>query len=360
MHGHIHHILSVILLAMGCRCMAQETAGAQSIEAGLSKISMSEDGTEITICSPLVKRDVHLHMITDSHMDRCDSREDPTAHLSRRMRGPYDKARHYATGEPGKPLERFDEAMRRSQESPADALVMLGDIVSYPSLMEIEYVDSVLTDYRGKTGRPTLYTVGNHDWHYEHEHLDHEVESPQEELILRQKWIDKRLFKLYPKKVSRHPAGSPKGSSLAYCVNVKGINILMIDDGVWGCILPEQLEFFRKVRDSGKPFILCMHIPLYVDGVRGFSCGDPSWNWDNDGGYELEGRERWPKAGHDETTLTFRKEVISAPNLLACFHGHVHHSSLNVQDNLPVITLKACVNGALNTIHFIKSNSHNE
>src|SRR5690606_15551852 len=109
--------------------------------------------------------------------------------------------------------------------------------------------------------------------------------------------------------------------------DIQGIRFLALDNSIYE-ISNEQLAFFKDQVKSGMPLILLVHIPMYLPGRSvSFGCGHPEWNAHSDKNYELERRPKWPVTGHTTTTMTFYKEVFTAPNLLGVFAGHIHQPS---------------------------------
>ena len=160
---------------------------------------------------------------------------------------------------------------------------------------------------------------------------------------LRAEWTSKILAPLYPK----------GADPLAYSVDVKGVKLLLVDDSTYE-ILPSQLDFVRRELAKGLPTALFMHIPLYAPGRGvGYGVGHPKWGAASDGGWKIERRERWPEAGHSETTFAFRRDVLAAPNLVGVFTGHVHVSSLDVCEGKANLTARAAVDGSTTKIEFL-------
>ena len=78
-----------------------------------------------------------------------------------------------------------EEAIIKAENEKYDAILMLGDLQSFPSIAGVEKFAEIFQ--RSKV--PCLYISGNHDWHFEGMHG-----SEQE---LREKWTKKLLSPLY-------------------------------------------------------------------------------------------------------------------------------------------------------------------
>jgi hypothetical protein len=152
---------------------------------------------------------------------------------------------------------------------------------------------------------------------------------------LRETWIQERLLPVYG---GRNP--------MMTSYDLGDVRIMALDNSTYE-ITDKQLEFFRKHKETGKPLILCMHIPLYAPGRSVlYGCGHPEWGADSDRNYELEGRERWPEEGHSDTTFTFYNEVVNTPQLLAVFAGHAHRDTLELMNGTPQIVVDDNASGA--------------
>ena len=128
-------------------------------------------------------------------------------------------------------------------------------------------------------------------------------------------------------------------------LDVGDLRVLMVDDSVYE-ILPEQLEFLQTQIATGKPLILCMHIPLYAPGRGvGFGVGHPDWNKDHDMIYKVERRPQWPEEGPSPTAYGFRNAAFSAPNMLGVLTGHIHQFFIDVIKQTPQIVVPSNSNG---------------
>ncbi|MEX0884063.1 MAG: metallophosphoesterase, partial [Cyclobacteriaceae bacterium] len=259
------------------------------------------DDYKINYHVPNLEQPVSIFHTTDTHLWRDDKRGQPYWEYSNRMAGAYNETQHFLTKEATSPEEAFEATLALAKEAKVDAITLTGDLFSFPSEAAIEWALEKLE----VLDIPYFYSSGNHDWHYEG------MEGSLHEL--RETWIQKRLLPLYKK---RNP--------LMYAVEVKGINMVNIDNSYYE-ILPEQLAFYQEQVRKGLPMVLMMHIPLYAPGRSlGYGCGHPDYKAANDRNYELERRQRWPKKGHSQTTMNFHQAVFESPNLLGIFAGHIH------------------------------------
>lgn len=315
--------LLVVSIAEAPLLSAQSKAArANKGRKATSEVVFSYEAPNIKIYSAAVEDTTRLFVISDTHLWLSDEREEPYRSYSKRMAAAYNQTTHFATGRSTNPEEAFRATIALAKSCKADAVALLGDMVSYPSERGVELVQEVMNS----ANIPWYYTCGNHDWHYEG------MEGSR--LSLRDEWRDERLLPLY---AGRNPNG--------YVVDVNGVQLLILDTSTYD-VLPEQLELTKKVIASGKPFILMMHIPLYAPG-RGvaYGIGNPNWDANSDKGYKIERRERWPEGGHAQTDYDFYNIVTSAPNLLASFAGHVHRNGVDIINGKPHFTVEANARG---------------
>ena len=262
-----------------------------------------QSGQQIRIFSSLVTEPVKIFVISDSHIFRSDSREDPYRTYSNRMAKAYNVTRHFITGEKTDPEECLRQTVALAVERGADAIALLGDMVSYPSEAGVEWVKATLD----ASGIPWFYTNGNHDWHYEG------MEGT--ELELRDRWTRERLLPLFQ-------GHDPK----LYSVEVKGVKLIFLDNGVYE-ILPEQLDAFRKTVKGKQAKLLFSHIPFYAPGYSPHTSAHPDWGLATDNNYPIERRPPWPAEGPGKVTKDMWKAILKAcgnNGLLATFSGHLH------------------------------------
>lgn len=323
-----------------------KNAASASIGLGLTKYSTNDKSTQpfekdIQFCvtveenklqffSEVVKEPIKIVHIADTHLFRDDERGVPYKMYSGRMAKAYNQTRHFKTDELTNPELAFEAALNFAKESQADLITLIGDIFSFPSEAAIEWVTAKLKE----VNIPYIYVAGNHDWHYEG------MEGTLEDL--RDKWIKERLLPLYQ---GNHP--------LMAAYDLKGIRFLAIDNSTYQ-INEDQLAFFKKQVASNVPLVLLVHIPMYAPGKSiGFGCGNPDWGASSDRNHELEGRLKWPEAGHTKTTFDFHRAVFSAPNLLGIFAGHIHRFSVESIKGKPQIVTDDNASGGYLDVDFL-------
>lgn len=302
--------------------------------ADFPETSFALTGVDAKIYSKAIAEPVRVLQISDTHLFLDDERGAEYRDYSKRMAAAYNKTKHFKTGADTNPIDELKKILADVTPEKYDAVVLTGDIVSFPSAAGVDF----LLENLGATGVPYYYIAGNHDWHFEG--------LPGPSADLRAEWTSKILAPLYPQ----------GADPLAYAVDVKGVKLLLVDDSTYE-ILPNQLDFVRRELAQGLPTALFMHIPLYAPGRSvGYGVAHPKWGAASDGGWQIERRERWPETGHTETTLAFRREVLAAPNLVGVFTGHVHLSSLDVCEGKANLTARAAVDGSTVKIEFCPLN----
>jgi predicted phosphodiesterase len=284
---------------------------------------ITKSGTDIRIYSEYVSKEQRLMIISDTHLWGDDERGKPFRKYSSRMAGAYNETKHFQSGDLTNPEECFVNTLQIAEDNETDLIAIIGDLLSFPSEAAVEWVLEKLDGI----DIPHIFVAGNHDWHYEG------MEGTLDDL--RETWIQERLLPVYG---GRNP--------MMTSYDLGDVRIMALDNSTYE-ITDKQLEFFRKHKETGKPLILCMHIPLYAPGRSVlYGCGHPEWGADSDRNYELEGRERWPEEGHSDTTFTFYNEVVNTPQLLAVFAGHAHRDTLELMNGTPQIVVDDNASGA--------------
>ena len=236
---------------------------------------------------PGLAEPVRFVVIGDTHWAYSDGRDAQHADNCRRM------AQWPGDG------DAIAKALQRAKDEQADLVVLVGDNISFPTLANVERLRGELE----KSAVPWVYTAGNHDWHFEGD--------PGSDVEQRGRWIEKRLKWFYQGE-----------DPLCHSKVVKGVRFVMIDNSVYH-VLPEQLAFWRREAAKGDPTVLCMHIPLWTEGWGERLCGSPTWGAAVDPYWEIERRERWAER-QMPSTFEFREAVLSTPNLIGVFTGHMH------------------------------------
>ena len=277
-------VFATLAAASGCsRADGEERRGVN----GATGYSLDAAGT-LCITVPGVRENVRVFHVTDTHLPLHDSRDDAYAGNYARMAGG------------GASEATFSQMLAKAKSAQADLVVLTGDIISFPTLANVEFAAEELR----KSGLDWIYTAGNHDWHFEG--------VPGSDAAQREEWIPKRLLPLYGADVD----------PLAYSKVVKGIRFVAIDNSIYH-VTERQLAFWRSEIAKGDPTVLLMHIPLWMDGFEICTCGNQNWGAAADRIWEIERREKWAERQSAES-FALRSDVLEAPNLIAVLTGHLH------------------------------------
>lgn len=272
----------------------------------------SQDKNVFSIYTQSKIKPTKIFHITDTHLSLDDDRGEKYQEFSKRMAGAYHTNSHFQTKEEITTRDSFEQTLVLAKEQNADFLALTGDIFSFPSEAAVEWTVQKLKE----STIPFAYVAGNHDWHYEG------MEGSSNHL--REMWTNEHLNPMYQR---NHP--------LFATYDLNGIRFVCIDNSTYE-ILPEQLDFLKQQIDSNIPFLLLMHIPLFMPGrTIGFGCANPDWSEKSDKNYKIERREKWRKGGHTQTTFSFYDEVFKAPNLLAILAGHTHRPTIDIKNGIP-------------------------
>ena len=242
---------------------------------------------QVRLTVPGLKEELRVFIVGDTHLTLHDERDNAYAAYYARM------AQYPAK------QGVFARTLARAKAEKADLVALVGDIVSFPTLANVEYVMKELE----ASGLNWIYTAGNHDWHFEG--------CLGSDLELRAEWTQRRLTPLYR---GRNP--------LMASTVVKGVRFVTIDDSCYH-ITRAQLDFWESEAGKGDPTVLLMHVPLWVEGFGLFTCGNPQWGANADPYWEIERRMRWAERQSPES-FALRESVLATPNLVAVFTGHIH------------------------------------
>ncbi|MDF2439238.1 MAG: hypothetical protein JWN98_222 [Abditibacteriota bacterium] len=201
----------------------------------------------------------------------------------------------------------FAEIMNDAAELNLDLIALTGDIIDFPSQASIESAAASIANARART----LYTSGNHDWHFPN------LQGREE---LREAWW---------------PRLQPLLDGHAACQRhtIGGIQFLSFDNSTYQ-VDEEQLAFARQHLQSGIPSVVLLHIPLSVPTLRAptlarwqapILIADPDW--------DRESRHRWETSEDSATTIEFARTVTTSEDLVAVLCGHIHFPQVDSLSN---------------------------
>jgi len=263
---------------------------------------MNESVTaEQTIISvPGIECPVTLFQITDMHLTCPDPEDCSGAEEPERIQTKTAERAKYFTLFPGRSTaDVFEGLLEYAAERSADCVVMAGDIMDFQSPKIAGELERMLKG----SGNQYLYVNGNH------EHDEKRL------------W-DRDLLK---------PFTDPSGCG---ALEVGGVRLIGVDNTGYK-ISPEQLTFLRERTADGKPCLLFMHIPLYVDTLE----EDTVRRWGNpillgltEEAFSRQTPGMFFTPRPDGTTREFCRLAGETPNIYGVFAGHLH---LSHTDRLP-------------------------
>lgn len=264
---------------------------------------------------PGMKEPLRLRVIGDTHFNYFDERDKEYADNYARMSFISRREKNLPSQAPQK---FFEKAVSTAKKDKIDAVLLVGDILSFPTLANVEYAKKSLD----ACGVPWIYVSGNHDWHFEG--LEGSSAS------LRETWVKKRLSPLYPE----------GADPMMFSRVVKGVRIVAIDNSTY-LLDRAQIDFWKAEAAKGDPVVLMMHIPLYVGSGPKSYCASPYWGAAIDPYWKIERRPRWPEKATPET-FEFREAVLSTPNLVGVFTGHIHQAISSRANGQNMFSVAAC------------------
>ena len=250
-----------------------------------------------------LERDLKILQLTDSHMAVGDERDPDAAEHVARLRESFQQRT------PGgvSAREVFDQALKRGAQEQIDAAVLTGDITHLPTFAAIEIIQQGLKEL----SVPSLYTLGNHDWHLSH------LESSE---------ATRRDY--YPR---FH--GLTGGSPSHQVLELGGVRLITLDNSTYQ-VNAEQLAFLRQQLAVGQPCLLFVHIPLWVESLM--PAVVEMWNapivMAPASGWTDESRVRWEKVLDPSPSTRECMELLStgqSQNVAGIFCGHVHFSHVD-------------------------------
>ncbi|MBO7743085.1 metallophosphoesterase [Paenibacillus sp. MWE-103] len=243
-----------------------------------------------------------LH-VTDCHLTEYDEREPEEIRDTARTRAEAFKSQ--LAGE-GTALENFRRLIERASEQgegeragKIDFTVFTGDIIDFPSQANLE----TLRDAFSRLPSPYLYTLGNHDWNFGAACTDEDRQAA------------------YP--MFREWSSAVPGCEVR---ELDGVKLIAIDNGNYQ-VTQEQFDAVSEAASSGLPYLLFMHIPLYVQGL----VKDVVKKWGapimmGAAGWDPDVREAWQVRHQDDSTGAFCRWLGSpdSGDIRGIFCGHVH------------------------------------
>ena len=244
-----------------------------------------------------LEQDLTILHLTDSHMAEGDERDPEAADAVEHFQQLFQE--RTPGGVPAWDL--FQRALSMASSRGADAVALTGDIIHFPSHAAIEIVQSGVDELVV----PTVYTPGNHDWHFPH-----------------LEWSEATRAEHYPRFHGLTDGNPAYGST-----EVGGVRLITLDNSTYQ-VSAEQVEFLRDELDSGQTCLLFIHIPIWVKSLA----PEVMEKWQapimmaSPSGWTDETREKWKVGETTQSTQDCHDLLMSkaASSLAGIFCGHVH------------------------------------
>ena len=260
------------------------------------------DADDTTIVIEGLTQNLKLLHLTDSHMVEGDERDPEAEEHVERYREVFAE---YADGRPTN--EIFQGIVGAVSDLKLDAALLTGDIIHFPSYAALEQIEYGVRDL----GVPHLYTVGNHDWFFPH--------LP---------WNDETRRQYYPR---FH--GLTQGDPSFQVLEIGGVRLIAMDNSTYQ-VSSEQVRRLKQELASGKPSLLSVHVPLFIESLAGPVID--RWKapimMGAEDGWSDETREKWKVFENYDSTMDCLDFMTNGPcdNLAGVFCGHVHFPHMDL------------------------------
>jgi predicted MPP superfamily phosphohydrolase len=285
-----------------------ETVYVKSIALASSKAEVLEiTGKQLivpqtaTLTIPGLSKEYTLLQVTDLHSSAYSTEEAKAMKADRR---------NYIAGRRGAFTDGFMLSEERmpymfgyADEINADLLMLTGDIIDFPSELNI----SLMAQNIAALKAPTLFSLGNHDWCYADDYLTASAAAQ------------------YIPKLNALSAGEPLDDPYVKYVDFGEFMVVSVDNST-DSVSASTVDKFLALCEMGKPIILMLHVPLHVDSM----VADCTKVWGKDLGMGGDtGVCAW-----SPDVQRFYAAVAEDENspVVAVFAGHVH---FNHEDVLP-------------------------
>lgn len=227
---HIFYILCCMFFLTGC--------GNGDTEEIVEEVTITEENiVEETIVIEGVSEGYDLLFLTDTHMV-VNSKEDSeqiTANAA-------ERAPQFVDDEGVSSALQFSAWMEYAGEKQADAVLLGGDIIDFPSAASLEHLQENLNTL----SMPYIYTLGNHDWTYPWEYM---TDKGKEEYL---------------------PLLEPvmQGNTAIQRLDIGELTVVAVDNSS-GQVNGEALQTYQEVLAEGRPTIVLVHVPFMTQSVLG-------------------------------------------------------------------------------------------
>ena len=214
----------------------------------------------------------------------------------------------------------WNDYMARAKAEGTDLLLLTGDIIDFPSDANVKTLKEGIKN----SGIPTLYVVDNHDWSFADDYHTQNAAS------------------LHLPKFNSLCNQSPH----ILWVEYEDLVVCAVDDSL-DCVSKETVDTFMALCAMGKPVILIMHVPLYVESME----ADCLASWRN---LLMVGGKAYN--GDDPQVKRFYEFVALSPNtpVKAVITGHLHFHHEDILPNgVPQIVTDKGYTGGCRVIRIV-------
>lgn len=270
--------------------------------------------TEETLVIPGLKEEYTFLFLTDTHMVVPDEADSDKVEEYANLR--FDE---FQNEEDISSAEQFREWVDYANEQKIDALLLGGDIIDYPSIANIEYLEENLEQLE----MPYLYALGNHDWTFPWEYMTVYGEETY-------------LTQLEPYMQS---------NSAIHKLETEELIIVAVDNSA-NQIEPEAMEEYSRILQQGKPIIVMLHVPLLTQSV--LTKAKEAWS-----GQVVLGGGNYGGIYPDEVSAEFIDMTTAEDSpVRAVLAGHVHFADRDmINENIDQIVGDAGYKGSAVLLH---------
>lgn len=264
-----------------------------------------------------LKRPYTFFHITDLHMGCFTSEE--AAEMPENRRTYAQHRLEFFSREGRGASELWEEYMACAAREGAELLLLTGDMIDFPSNANLARLMKGVYD----SPIPSLYVVGNHDWSFADDyHTPHAEEA-------------------HLPKFAELSGGDPHLTWREY----RDLIVCAVDDSM-DRVSRETVDGFLSLCEKGKPVIVILHIPLYVESM----VPDCRASWGGRvlmmGGEGLYGDDPHVKRFYEAVALDPHTPVVA----VIAGHLHFHHEDV-LPNGVPQIVTDKGYTGGCRTIH---------
>lgn len=271
-------VLFIMLLLNACGKKEKEQADWEAHwEAHITEETLEIEG---------ITKEYTFLYVTDTHMVVPDEADSDKVEAYADLR--FDE---FQNEEDVSSAQQFGMWIDYVNEQQADALLLGGDIIDFPSFANVEYLEEQLE----KLKVPYLYALGNHDWTFPWEYMTEYGENTYLPMLEPYMQSDSAIHEL----------------------EFEDLILVAVDNSA-NQIEPEAMEEYREILKKGKPVIVMLHVPLLTQSV--LTKAKETWS----GGVVLGGGNYGGIYPNEISTQFIEYTTAKDSPVAAVLAGHVH------------------------------------